>query len=462
MGIWRRLRAARRGKAEWLDVLDRHCGVGLWDAVLHDGDAMHPQSRWTWSAEFRRLCGFTNEAGFPNLVQSWSDRLHPDDVEPTFAAFGAALKTGGPYDTTYRLRMKDDAYRWFRATGGVIQDRQGIARRACGSLVDIHVMKQAHETDQRRHAAIDSHTHDFGTSIAGVMATLSRSATAMRTAATEMSRTAENTEVTATATAADVEIVGRHLSSVATSIEQLSASIREISEQAMRAAGIARQATQRAGTAGAKVSSLSEAVDNIGHVVRLISSIAGQTDLLALNATIEAARAGEAGKGFAVVAGEVKALANQTAKATDEIGGQIATIRGATLEAVSAVREVSAEIEDLNAVASVIAAAVEQQATATREINGSVHKAAGVAQQTVSSMQEVSQVAVDSETASETMQTTSAEVSTTASTLEAEVTNFLAAIASVDQDDRSILRASPWERRDCSHTDDRPARDLPR
>jgi PAS fold len=89
-----RWNTALHTKAEWLEVLERHCGVGLWDAILHDGDAMHARSRWTWSAEFRRLCGFTDDAEFPNVVQSWSDRLHPDDVAGTFAAFGAALQTG--------------------------------------------------------------------------------------------------------------------------------------------------------------------------------------------------------------------------------------------------------------------------------------------------------------------------------------------------------------------------------
>src|ERR1700748_3485944 len=113
MGIFRQSSTARRDKAEWLDVLDRHSGVGLWDAILYNGDAMHAKSRWTWSAEFRRLCGFTGEADFPNVVQSWSDRLHPEDVEPTFAAFGAALQTGGLYDTNYRLKVKDGSFRWF-------------------------------------------------------------------------------------------------------------------------------------------------------------------------------------------------------------------------------------------------------------------------------------------------------------------------------------------------------------
>jgi len=117
--------------------------VGLWDAILHEGDAMHPASHWTWSQEFRRPCGFRDEAEFPNVVQSWSDRLHPDDVDPTFNAFGDSLATGAPYDVTYRLRTKDGTYRWFRVTGGVIKDEHGVARRACGSLVDIDGERRA-------------------------------------------------------------------------------------------------------------------------------------------------------------------------------------------------------------------------------------------------------------------------------------------------------------------------------
>lgn len=109
VAIKRRTRAETRERAEWLDVLDAHCGVGLWDAVLHEGEAMHPKARWTRSSEFRRLLGFSSVAEFPDLPQSWSDRLHPEDAGPTFAAFNAALAgvNGGAYDVTYRLRMRD-------------------------------------------------------------------------------------------------------------------------------------------------------------------------------------------------------------------------------------------------------------------------------------------------------------------------------------------------------------------
>jgi signal transduction histidine kinase len=136
-------------KVEWLDILERHSGVGLWDAILVDDDAMHPKSRWTWSDEFRRLCGFSDEIDFPNVVQSWSDRLHPDDAGPTFIAFNAAVKRGARYEAIYRLKIKDGSYRWFHATGGAVRGTAAGLCRACGSLVDIHAAKQAEEDRQK-------------------------------------------------------------------------------------------------------------------------------------------------------------------------------------------------------------------------------------------------------------------------------------------------------------------------
>ncbi len=127
---------------EELELLGRHAGVGLWDAVFHNGDPMHAQSRWHWSPEFRRLLGFDQDdvKGFPELVGSWADRLHPDDAAPTFDAFAACLndRTGRTgYDVEYRLKMKDGSYRWFRAIGGVARGQNGVALRACGSLIDV-------------------------------------------------------------------------------------------------------------------------------------------------------------------------------------------------------------------------------------------------------------------------------------------------------------------------------------
>ena len=140
-------------------VLDLHAGVGLWEAVLHNADAIAPESRWTWSAEFRRLMGFNSVTEFPDVVQSWSDRLHPDDRAPTFEKFGAHLadRTGRtPYSVAYRLKCADGAYRWFRATGGCARDARGVPLRACGALTDIHDQITAQET-KARDAADDQH-----------------------------------------------------------------------------------------------------------------------------------------------------------------------------------------------------------------------------------------------------------------------------------------------------------------
>ena len=140
--------------SEWLKTLSSCCGVGLWDALLHDGDPMHARTRWTWSGEFRRLLGFESEADFPNAVQSWSPRLHPDDLGPTLRAFNATCATGVGFDVTYRLRVRAGTYRWFRATGGALLDSDGRARRACGSLTDIHDAVEAEIRRGQQDAAV--------------------------------------------------------------------------------------------------------------------------------------------------------------------------------------------------------------------------------------------------------------------------------------------------------------------
>jgi methyl-accepting chemotaxis protein len=295
---------------------------------------------------------------------------------------------------------------------------------------------KAHVDAARRQAAMDRHTQDFGASAAGVMGNLARSATTMRDAAGEMSEASQRTRTTASQTAEGAAGSASNMAAVAAASEQMSASINEISHQVARATQAARDAVQRASATDAKVSGMAELADRIGDVVRLITDIAGRTNLLALNATIEAARAGDAGKGFAVVAGEVKALATQTGKATEEIAAQVSAIRTATAESVAAVREVGTAISEVEEVATAIAAAVEQQAASTREIAAGVQAVTVSAQDAHRSMQELSTIAEQTDVASAKVLGGADEVRSNADMLRAEVTQFLEAMASADAEER--------------------------
>ncbi|MBP2292792.1 methyl-accepting chemotaxis protein [Azospirillum rugosum] len=229
---------------------------------------------------------------------------------------------------------------------------------------------------ERREAML-SLADQFENGVKMVVETVSAAATQMHQTASSMVATAEHASTQAAGAATAAESASANVDGAASAAHQLSASINEIAKQVTESAVIAGQASNDAARTDATMRSLSETAGRIGEVLDLINSIAGQTNLLALNATIEAARAGEAGKGFAVVASEVKQLATQTARATEQIAGQIGAMQSATGEAASAIRAIASTIARLNEISTTIAAAVEEQGVATADIARNVQQAAG-------------------------------------------------------------------------------------
>ncbi|WP_440638557.1 methyl-accepting chemotaxis protein [Bradyrhizobium sp. PUT101] len=266
---------------------------------------------------------------------------------------------------------------------------------------------------------------DFEGAVGQIIGTVSSASTQLEASATSLTGTAERSQRLATTVAGASEEASTNVQSVASATEEMASSVGEISRQVQESARMAGDAVGQARATTERVSELSKAAARIGDVVELINTIAGQTNLLALNATIEAARAGEAGRGFAVVASEVKALAEQTAKATGEIGQQISGIQAATNDSVGAIKEISSTIERLSEISSAIAAAVEEQGAATQEIARNVQQAAQGTQQVSSNITDVQRGATETGTASSQVLSAAQMLSNDSNRLKTEVSKFL-------------------------------------
>jgi methyl-accepting chemotaxis protein len=419
------LEAQLRAVSERSDLLDDACGIGLWAAVMPNADPAHAEARWTWSAEFRRLCGYRTEQDYPNIMQSWSDRLHPDDVPRVFAAFGAHLqdKTGKTrYDVTYRLKMPDGSYRWFRATGGCRYSPDGATALACGSLSDVHAQTVAEaaikDEAARTSAVVDGLSHalraladgkltaritdkltdkfegladNFNASVMRLeetMASIAANAEGVHMTAAEVTQASANLSQRTEQQAASLE-------ETAAALDQITATVRRTAEGANEARHLVADAKQDAESSTAVVqdtvtamNGIEQSSKQISNIIGVIDEIAFQTNLLALNAGVEAARAGDAGRGFAVVATEVRALAQRSADAAKEIkalisgsGQQVEAGVKLVADTGRALGRIVEQVAKLNNLIGEIAASAREQATGLDQVNAAINQMDQVTQQ---------------------------------------------------------------------------------
>jgi methyl-accepting chemotaxis protein len=278
---------------------------------------------------------------------------------------------------------------------------------------------------QQRRAEMHRLAASFQAAVGEIIETVASASTELEAAAKTLTHTAEGTQQLSTTVAGAAEEASSNVQSVAAATEELTSSVQEIGRQVHEASRIATEAVQQARQTDGRINELSQAAGRIGDVVKLISAVAEQTNLLALNATIEAARAGEAGRGFAVVAQEVKALAAQTAKATEEIGTQIDGMQTATQASVAAIKGIGATIARISEISTVIASAVEEQGSATREISRNVQQAAVGTTQVASNIVDVNRGAGETGSASAQVLSSAQALSSDGSKLKVEVARFL-------------------------------------
>ena len=305
---------------------------------------------------------------------------------------------------------------WVSTHADVTEQRRAEEERAASQV-------------QQQRAAIDEAIASFRPQAERLLSSVSGSATAMRSTASALLGSSDQTSQRAESAARAFNEASTNVKIAAVAADELSHSIAEISRQLIHTSNVVGLATNEARATDGEIAGLASGAEKIGEVVKLIRNIAGQTNLLALNATIEAARAGEAGKGFAVVASEVKSLAVQTAKATEEIAGHILAVQNSTGGAVEAIRQIATRMQEINEYTTGVAAAVEQQNSATEEISHNVASAADGTGHVVAVLGEVAGAATETRSSAEVVRDASESAESAVANLRLEVEDFLAKMA---------------------------------
>ncbi|WFU41774.1 methyl-accepting chemotaxis protein [Bradyrhizobium sp. CB82] len=404
------------GEADWGTVLNSV--LGLRDAALsfahraNDGAIAQAQTRLVWALAALFVVLATSLAVVVAVMRQV--------IRPLTRLTGATLRLADrDLDVTIPDGHRGDEIGTMANALQIFKDAL-VAKK----LADEAAARDA-EAQIARSRRVDTITRNFEAMVGEIVNTVSSAATELEASADTLNTTADRSKVLTMAVADASNEASANVQSVASATEELTSSVNEISRQVQESARIARDAVEQACRTNERVSELSQAAGRIGDVVELIDSIASQTNLLALNATIEAARAGDTGRGFAVVASEVKALAQQTAKATEEIRQQITSVQSATQESVGAIREISGTIEKLSEISSTIAAAVEEQGAATQEIARNVQQAANGTQQVSANVTDVRHGASETGSASSHVLATAQLLAADSGRLKLEVGKFL-------------------------------------